>query len=600
MTYLSKSDFKTKYLDYTVAAKGAQGGYGTNFLTEKYIVKTQAHLKNFIQELNICSSFDCPYVMKVLDWTYDEIFSNHYIFAQPRGVLLKEAIVKKYITLEQAAKDIYLGMRFLHDNDLIHLDIKPDNVVCLQENGQWRAVLIDFGISMYGYRYRNGLFTYKMEYAYTPEYRDPEYDYYTYNSYDSDYYAYAISMIQLYKETVQGNRTYNLIFSTEIMKDDDNYKNLKEVCDFCLNPKRNKYTIREDVEKLPFFDFLKTLDFSELKSKPDPQITNLNLNKQIFQEKKTILSEFQKLFASLIGSLEIRIRTGFLALHLFQLFLSKTPSFLTVEEIKTNYKIYMIGCYILAYYIYSEKNELPEQNLNKILMDNDKHTDKDKTLNLNLRGLGLNSYYNTRRYILVILNILKYFDGRVRYLTLYDYARCGTELYIHFYSTLKPDYLDFFYNRKNIYQIDSCKIDGDDKNILFTDVLEKMNTRIVSKDSSEKSNKRLSNNSPVDLPKFPLASPVDLNTSYEVTSKLIDEFNNKLKNIIFRYNYDPYNGIYFALEFLYEVISKKRIYQNLSTQDKDDVLQSLKTFYKNYLQFEPYKIYFPEIYPSKP
>ena len=104
-------------------------------------------LKKFIQEGQYIYQCQHDNIVKVYDW----FFANDtaYIVMQflqgksledlckQRGGSLPEAKVKKYFI------QICQGLRLVHQNNLLHRDIKPDNIMVLDSSDD--AVLIDFG-----------------------------------------------------------------------------------------------------------------------------------------------------------------------------------------------------------------------------------------------------------------------------------------------------------------------------------------------------------------------------------------------------------------------------------------------------------------------
>lgn len=68
-----------------------------------------------------------------------------------------------YTEKRQLIRELLLGVKFLHENDITHRDLKPDNIMINTANGKNHPVIIDFGMA-------NSTNTY----AGTPSYMPPE------------------------------------------------------------------------------------------------------------------------------------------------------------------------------------------------------------------------------------------------------------------------------------------------------------------------------------------------------------------------------------------------------------------------------------------
>ena len=126
---------------------------------------------NIAKEFELTSEFDCETLIKCHnagDWEISE--GNYYFIIYELGEYdLKTRISGSVLNddeLLQFAKDLALGIGYLHERKHVHRDIKPANI--LWANGRWK--IADFGIT----RILEQTVIQKTEFKGTPNYTPPE------------------------------------------------------------------------------------------------------------------------------------------------------------------------------------------------------------------------------------------------------------------------------------------------------------------------------------------------------------------------------------------------------------------------------------------
>jgi uracil-DNA glycosylase family 4 len=143
------------------------GGFGTAFLCQdrffnaEVVVKTlhdsglERDINEVFREAQVLGQLHHPAIIGVRDCTYADLggFVRPYIvmdyfpgdslenFIQYYGTLSAEALI-------DVAKQIAEGMQAAHEKNILHRDLKPANVLVHEEDNQWQAKIIDFGLAL--------------------------------------------------------------------------------------------------------------------------------------------------------------------------------------------------------------------------------------------------------------------------------------------------------------------------------------------------------------------------------------------------------------------------------------------------------------------
>eukprot|EP01083_Nonionella_stella_P035137 95983_1 len=125
---------------------------------EKYAVKTiekskiarQDHIR---REIELLCSIDHPGIMKIVDF-YEDAACVHIITEMYTGGELFDAVINNTtehgclpeFAAVEIIKSLLEAVRYLHDNDIVHRDIKAENILFADEECS-SIKLIDFGLS---------------------------------------------------------------------------------------------------------------------------------------------------------------------------------------------------------------------------------------------------------------------------------------------------------------------------------------------------------------------------------------------------------------------------------------------------------------------
>ena len=143
------------------------GGFGAAFLchdqffNSEVVVKTlhdteiESNMTKVFNEAQILKGLHHPAIIGVQDCGYADLtkMARPYIvmeyfsgpslekFIQERGIITPEEMI--LVALQVAE-----GMHAAHQKNILHRDLKPDNILVRKEGGKWKVKIIDFGLAM--------------------------------------------------------------------------------------------------------------------------------------------------------------------------------------------------------------------------------------------------------------------------------------------------------------------------------------------------------------------------------------------------------------------------------------------------------------------
>jgi serine/threonine protein kinase len=105
----------------------------------------------FNQEISLMEFFaDSPYVAKLIGYCQEPVclIMKYYSCGSLDNWTEKNSeTARKYKFKVKICKDLASGIEVLHNRQVAHCDLKPQNVLVEDQPGQLRFLLIDFGIS---------------------------------------------------------------------------------------------------------------------------------------------------------------------------------------------------------------------------------------------------------------------------------------------------------------------------------------------------------------------------------------------------------------------------------------------------------------------
>ncbi len=151
-------------------------------------------IKGFIQEAKMLKKLNHPNIIQVMDFGKEDGMP-YMVMEHIDGEDLKKLLLHKKIKGIQKRYDIILqigiGLDYLHENNIIHQDIKPENVLVSKNN---EVKIIDFGLAHYN---RLRIFTRNRFIDGTPIYMSPEQIRKKHRDNRTDIYSYGITTYEI-------------------------------------------------------------------------------------------------------------------------------------------------------------------------------------------------------------------------------------------------------------------------------------------------------------------------------------------------------------------------------------------------------------------
>jgi formylglycine-generating enzyme required for sulfatase activity/tRNA A-37 threonylcarbamoyl transferase component Bud32 len=143
------------------------GGFGTAFLCHDRFFQAEVVVKalhpesvdrgidEVFREARVLRLLRHPSVIGVLECNYADLdgMGRPYIVMEyfpgvGLGTHLRDGKTFPIADLLPIARQIAAGMAEAHRHDILHRDLKPDNVLVRQDGGRWEAKVIDFGLAL--------------------------------------------------------------------------------------------------------------------------------------------------------------------------------------------------------------------------------------------------------------------------------------------------------------------------------------------------------------------------------------------------------------------------------------------------------------------
>ena len=151
--------------EFTIESQLGEGSFGTVYsayrggsdrrfalkLLSKMSLDSPVHSASFIREASISTKLKHRNIVETLDFgIFDKIpflVQELVPAVEIFGVLAKMPTGKRISTVRDLIVEILAGLEFAHQNEVLHCDIKPSNLLFFPNGAGYSAKLADFGLS---------------------------------------------------------------------------------------------------------------------------------------------------------------------------------------------------------------------------------------------------------------------------------------------------------------------------------------------------------------------------------------------------------------------------------------------------------------------
>lgn len=120
-------------------------------LAAKFVsIAKEQEKKDVINEIEIMKALQHPRLIQLYD-AYENSKQMCLILELINGGELFERVIDETFILTERLCELYImqiceGLNFMHKSNILHLDMKPENILCLSKDGH-RIKIIDFGLA---------------------------------------------------------------------------------------------------------------------------------------------------------------------------------------------------------------------------------------------------------------------------------------------------------------------------------------------------------------------------------------------------------------------------------------------------------------------